>query len=631
MLFKSIQLHNFMRYRGTSVVNTNVTTQRNVVLINGENDRGKTTLLTAIKFALFGENQNIKSSNLVNYQEASRGDGDMYVEIIFEHNKREYILRRSVKFKQTNIGNKIKTSKPQLKIFENGNNTNLDQEWLEHLLPMDVSQFFIFDGEQIQEFITQSTNSLKGPIEVVLGIKGLLNTQADIKKIIRELEDDLSDEQATHSNNQKKLAKIDENMSVQKAKLRSLNSGINQSMDIERELTMQIDSHKELKDLNERKKNIARKIKNLKEEKENYRKNMTEQRSNLGLFLLRPLLQLTNKSPLPMVKWEMDAAHNILKRQYCVCGRSLDTTSRETLSAKTSKKTYAQYEMHNIISKIMMENDIDSRINEFTTGLQKLEKNYHEIKKEDGILNDIEKKIDAVDDNTSDTDYAIKKLREAQGDIKMWEDDKLRCTSQLERIKKQKEDLVGQIRSDLYSTKSINIKKRLEIAQKLKKAVEKVIRDFYEKRKPMLEKEISNVFADLTNNPQLYHGIEIDDDYIISIKKNDGKFLTTDYSPSAGASQIVATAIISGLSNFATRDVPIVVDTPLGRLDPVHKENVIRYYSQMGKQIIILYQSSEMTDQDIQIISNSIASEWAIESVLEQPGISKVMLERSNL
>ena len=111
----------------------------------------------------------------------------------------------------------------------------------------------------------------------------------------------------------------------------------------------------------------------------------------------------------------------------------------------------------------------------------------------------------------------------------------------------------------------------------------------------------------------------------MKVVRNDGTELSTyRYSPSAGASQIVATSMIAGLNKFATKDAPIIIDTPMGRLDPDHRKRLVNYYSKMGIQIIILYQPSELDDNDIQSIHDHIASEWEIDSVLDHPDLSSI-------
>ena len=89
----------------------------------------------------------------------------------------------------------------------------------------------------------------------------------------------------------------------------------------------------------------------------------------------------------------------------------------------------------------------------------------------------------------------------------------------------------------------------------------------------------------------MYEGLKIEDNFEMSVLRKDGTRLPTyTYSPSPGASQIIATAMIGGLNKFTTRHAPVLIDTPLGRLDPIHRQNLINYYSEIGQQVIILYQ-----------------------------------------
>ena len=55
------------------------------------------------------------------------------------------------------------------------------------------------------------------------------------------------------------------------------------------------------------------------------------------------------------------------------------------------------------------------------------------------------------------------------------------------------------------------------------------------------------------------------------------------------------------------------------------------YYSQMGRQIIILYQPSEIGESDLENIRDKLASEWAIKSVQGNPDLSRIVQEASYL
>ena len=617
MLLRSVQLHNFGRYKDTSTIDVRITDERNIVLINGGNDRGKTTLLTAIRFALFGD-QRIKPDSLINYQQARLGDGNMHVEIVFEHNDREYRLRRSVKFRQVNADDELPTiENPELSILEDEIGTDLEQEWLEHLLPNDVSQFFIFDGEQIQSYIDKAATSLKEPIEVILGIKELLNARVDIKNIQDKLDEQRRDEIATQEHKQVRLENLRKHLKKHKDDQHGLESAIKQADRDVIKYTKDLDNHDQLKKLNEKAKKIRNSIEKLKRNEKNHTDKVAEQRGNFGLFLLRPLLHMVNEAESSVVEeWESSAAHDVLEKRRCVCGRPLDAESIRVLKTKMSERTRTQYRLHEIVSKILSRYDLDEKMSDLDGALQKLRQNQDETDCLRRELDDVEKAIDATIDSEFDYDYTIKKLREAQGNVVTWKEKLYDCKERVDKAKKKIENFERNIILDTDNPKLTNIERRLVVAEDLNRAVSLAIEDFYKKRKPKLEKEISDVFIRLTNNPQFYRRLEVKDDFRIRIMREDGVSLPiTRYGPSAGQAQIVATAIISGLSNFATRDAPIIIDTPLGRLDDIHKPNVIRHYSQMGRQVIILYHQSEMNDRDIQVINNNIASEWKIESI----------------
>ena len=69
--------------------------QKNSTMIIGKNGSGKTTIMYAIRYALFGES-GLKThprqrtlSNWPNRQAAAQGDGEMFVEITLENDGRD--------------------------------------------------------------------------------------------------------------------------------------------------------------------------------------------------------------------------------------------------------------------------------------------------------------------------------------------------------------------------------------------------------------------------------------------------------------------------------------------------------------------------------------------------------------
>ena len=134
------------------------------------------------------------------------------------------------------------------------------------------------------------------------------------------------------------------------------------------------------------------------------------------------------------------------------------------------------------------------------------------------------------------------------------------------------------------------------------------------------------MFIRLTNAPDKYKAIKLGRDFSIQIVRKDGVELPSHrYSPSPGAAQIAATAVIAGFNIFTTRKFGVVIDTPAGRLDPIHTENLLDYYPQLSEQVIILPQSDEIDEKDEEIIADYISVRYDIVPAADDPNSSVIV------
>ncbi len=101
MLLRSIRLNNFRQFQGEQHINFSCDPISNVTIILGDNTTGKTTIVQAFNWALYGK-INFPSKDLLN-SDISRqmhpGDQKVVeVEICLNHDNIEYLISRSQRY-----------------------------------------------------------------------------------------------------------------------------------------------------------------------------------------------------------------------------------------------------------------------------------------------------------------------------------------------------------------------------------------------------------------------------------------------------------------------------------------------------------------------------------------------------
>jgi DNA sulfur modification protein DndD len=98
----------------------------------------------------------------------------------------------------------------------------------------------------------------------------------------------------------------------------------------------------------------------------------------------------------------------------------------------------------------------------------------------------------------------------------------------------------------------------------------------------------------------------------VSILDAAGKEVPKD-SFSTGEKQIYISCLIKAILKESIQNFPIFIDTPLGRLDHEHIENILKeYYPELSSQVILLATNNEITPKRYNSIISKVAKSYLI-------------------
>jgi DNA sulfur modification protein DndD len=84
-------------------------------------------------------------------------------------------------------------------------------------------------------------------------------------------------------------------------------------------------------------------------------------------------------------------------------------------------------------------------------------------------------------------------------------------------------------------------------------------------------------------------------------------------SLSSGEKQIYISCLIKAILNESIQDLPIFIDTPLGRLDEKHRDSITKnYYPQLSEQVILFSTDSEITPKRFRDIAENVSKSYIL-------------------
>ena len=111
-----------------------------------------------------------------------------------------------------------------------------------------------------------------------------------------------------------------------------------------------------------------------------------------------------------------------------------------------------------------------------------------------------------------------------------------------------------------------------------------------------LEQSLVACFNKLCQKDHLLTAVTIQpDDFTVELKSMDGRSLSLS-SFSAGERQLYALALLQAMRQVSDRQLPMLVDTPLARLDAEHRHRLLHDYLPVVSDQILLFATDAEAD-----------------------------------
>lgn len=625
MKFNKLTIENYKSFQFPTVIHFPQSGEgKSIFLVGGMNGAGKTSIMEAINICLYG----IKPEWLykyINRKELSKGNAYVSFELELETDTHETILiHRSWSAGATDKP-QYKDLEEKLVVVKDGKrvsvqNKEMWQDFINATIPKSITQFFFFDGEKIQEIAADDHSEvrLQTSLEAALGIQYISRLSNDILYLKQE--------------ERKGFVEIsDEDIEYKESELKKEQRKFQSKKQERDDLSNELENFKKEKDeAQERFKAIF---------------SIDAETSEIVKQKEKKRIQLSNKAN------QLENQLKTLNEQFlpwAMAGKLFDSIKKQIEAERDSIKQNALASNAKDLAKQIVERlEKPDPIIEKPLSIEqkaKLEERVFDLLAQNKGSEDIRKIL-----NLSERDAAkvLNRIEEVeQSDV-----------MQLEQLLKEKEELDAEIRSidtslsnaasesekELFETlqntiescqtqigrisvRLSNVNEEIVMIENRIKDIELEINKLYEKHNvskdradfiqecdaianllntyivklrkakvQMLKEKTFEMYKMLSSKSGLIKDLEINDKtYEIIIRDRSGHEMKKS-GLSAGEKEVFAVSLLWGLAQTSQLHLPIIIDTPLSRLDSVHRDNIVNhYFPNAADQVIILSTDTEV-------------------------------------
>ncbi len=657
MNLTQLAICNFRPYHGETVIDFGADAERPVSLIHGPNGFGKTSILLALQWCLYGHNRRRRDAFEYFNTLARTEDGAlMQVRAEFQSGSKSYTIVRRIRGKNGRIETAQDLDNDEITFLEDGERYQgqdpvVIQERINELLPQDASQFAFFDGEKIEVYSGgDPSEATRDAIATVLGLHLFAQAKEDAVKLAYDVgleRQRLLSRGQEHAKLGHEIEQVEQDLREAREQVEQRKNELKENKAVEVELVGQLEAHEDARQIMRELEELRVRRSELEARGNTLRSQMHEAAASLYLDILAPVLtEQARKAKLSadeQLRRSREAARKATVRELadrirsdgrCICGQVLDDQSyRQLLDALGLREQDLEVEdqpdgvdvqrlargLEDILATLQGRDTFASLVGKMSV----LENDVDEI---DTSIAAKENQLEGSDEKTIQTlTEAVAKSRGNQellsreiGDLEGRIQD---LSSYRDKLETQIRRLSGQIAG------LDKLTEELDVLNATAQAFGDIIRETSSARRDEIQQASTKYFRSITNKLHAYERLLIEDDFSFALEDSQGRRPPMQMI-SAGEKQVTALSFILGLNEFSQHEAPILMDTPMGRLDREHRKNIATVLRDLGRQVILLVTDTDTEFGVREILAPAIGVEFEI--VHDQATLTSTIVRRDS-
>lgn len=642
MYFTKVELHNFGIYKGTHEMRlVDKVGQRNITLVGGLNGRGKTTFHDSILIALYGKqaqkyiNERSRSYDrlLLDHINKDASDGETYVAVSLILDDGTHLrVKRSWAAKGGRAEQHILVEKDGSIDKYLGENWNY---YIEEILPFGIARFFFFNNEKITQLADDiSFEQIKASIKSAIGISTVEKAIDHADEVIRRKKKALEAFEKSEINTgyqevDAQITSIDNKIAEATKKANAL------EREFEKVAASLEAREKEFwasgGDLSRSRDAIKLEMRKISAEVEQIRSDILRLAvdASTPLFMCRKLVvqsynaaaTLPTSESLRYTSEKISDYHRRIMEGLDTLGLSkadllsVKTLISSILNAQLPQSAEPRQSQRMSATTIMLYKRLISEV--FQSITQKIDQLIVQEETQENQRMSLDAHLGTADEKTLAMQL-FDALKSLEADKAIAEAERKRQSDMIESLHRQRDVLVAK-RVQLMKAIAEKEHANDDNARIVKYAAMSIValNEFkvrlQREKIAQLSQTATQCFRSLVEKDSLIRAIKVDTDNLdVTIWGSDGKeVLKTQLS--AGEQQMFAVSIIWALALTSGYKAPVVIDTPMARLDSSNRANfVTKYLPAASSQVVVLSTDEEINGRYLDMIRGNVADYYTL-------------------